>query len=269
MRTIGIVGAGNLGSRLLQLLCRNNTEMFLTISDIDSVRSHELADRYEIEMGDNEHNIASSDVIFLSTKPNHIQDVCKEIKGVGSYHQHKIIISTAAGVPLSKIREWVGDHHHVTRCMPNIPISDGNGGIVWYGPDLDSLDRQYLDLITAGPASFWVSEESLIDSATVLSGCSPAYIANFFQIYMKMGQGMGFTEYETKSLLLGSFGGTVELLKTMEPEDIINQVASKGGATEKGIQQMADEGFEDLVLNAAHSSLKHIDRIKGDISDSI
>lgn len=264
MRSIGIIGAGNLGKHLAGLLCRNRTQLFLSVSDKSVTRTQAIADEYEIEDTDNATNIQTSDIIFLTTKPNHIQDVCKEIADVTNeiYLNPKLIVTTAAGVPIDKVIEWTDNYHRVVRCMPNIAISEGKGSIVWHSGTSESHDRKFLEEITSGPEGFWVPDESLLDPATVISGCSPAYIAKFFDTYVKIGQEMGFGPNEARTLLLNSFEGTLELLREMETDEILDQVASKGGATEKGLEQLDGDGFATIVRESAFSSLNRIEKIR-------
>ncbi len=262
MKTIGIIGSGNLGTHMTQLFCKNNLEMFLTVSDKSITKANTLAYQHDIESATNLENIRMSDIIFLTVKPNNIKDVCEEIKNNSTYYCEapKLIISAAAGVSVSKIQKWVGNRHSVGRCMPNIPVSIGDGSIVWTRGSVNTDDIELLNDITNGPGSLWVGEE-MMDSATVISGCSPAYTAKFFNTNYKIGIEMGFSPEQSKELLFNSMSGFLKLIKTMSPDEIMNQVASKGGATEKGLEMMDKDGFSEIVRKSLFSSLDRIEKI--------
>ena len=76
MKTIGIIGAGNLGSHLSSLLYRNQLHEFVTISDVNKIRSEEISRQYGFNHASTYENISVSDIIFLTVKPNNIKEVC-------------------------------------------------------------------------------------------------------------------------------------------------------------------------------------------------
>ena len=269
MKSIGIIGAGNLGKHLIELLTHNRCQNFLTVSDTHPIKTD------KIRTSHNRDNIESSEYIFLTVKPNQVKSVCQDIKVCHSdniynrNHTHclrtrKTIISAAAGVPSFKIRKWLGnssENYNIVRMMPNIPISMCSGSIIWYSDNIRSEDRNILGKMTKGPASVWVNQENKIDAATVLYGCNPAYISKFFDIYLKMGKELGFDESESKKLLLATFKGTLELLGDSDPETIMKEVASKGGATEEGLNRLTNSDFEGSIREATHVSLDRIRKI--------
>lgn len=274
MKSIGIIGAGNLGKHLIELFTRNRCQNFLTVSDTNSsVNNHYDID--SIDIVNNIKNIETSEYIFITVKPDQVKSVCQDIKETHvdevyiNNHTHRLrtrktIISAAAGVPISKIRCWLGDsseNYNIVRMMPNIPISLGSGSIVWYSDNIRSEDKTMLDKMTKGPTSVWVNQEEKIDAATVMYGCNPAYISKFFSVYLEMGEELGFDEIENKELLLETFKGTLELLEDNNPETIIKEVASKGGATEQGLQKLENSGFESSIRDVANVSLKRIRKI--------
>ena len=97
--------------------------------------------------------------------------------------------------------------------MPNIPISEGDGSIVWYSnKDSYRVEKQLLNEITDGPTNIWVKNENLVDAGTVVSGCGPAYVSKLFECYVEIGIEMGFSEDQIRKLLKGVFSGTSKLL---------------------------------------------------------
>ena len=261
MKGIGIIGAGNIGSCLTKLMCINGLDNLLVVSDKNIEKSNILIDKYNLSYSDNKNTIKMSDTIFIAVKPKNVKDVCKDINNSNSIEK-KTIISTAAGVPLKKIKEWTNNKHDIIRCMPNIPISIGDGSIVWYADKFTyDMNKNFIDDIVEGPTNIWVSDESLIDAATVVSGCAPAYIAKFFEIYVNIGTEMGFTKDEAEILTKAVFSGTSKLLQNDNTSTIINNVASKGGATEIGLDKLNKDGFDKIVRDSAYETMKKIKNI--------
>ena len=265
MRTIGLIGAGNLGTHISKLFHRNHVNNYVNVYDIDHNRSSRLSKKYGFTAYQNLPDmVEDSDVIFLTVKPDCVKDICEELNN--DIYDNKIIISTAAGVPVSKIDEWSGNYHVVLRCMPNLPISVGKGTIIWYG---DERRYKIIDISMVGPQSYWVDDEELVDVATVISGCIPAYITKFYQAYLNAGIDMGFTPNMTKRMLLNAMYGTTQLLERMGPKDIIEQVASKGGATEKGLELFEKMGFDNMVNTSSYQSLDRIRKITKKITEDL
>lgn len=254
MKRIGIIGTGNLGSHLCSLFIRNNIKN-ITVSDINHNKAYMFAKKYNVYINSVRKNINQSDIIFLTVKPNNISSVCNSFKK----YENKTIVSTAAGVSVSKLYELTKWNHNVVRCMPNIPISVGKGSIVWYSTD--KVCYRSLQQLTYGPQSFWVDNEEMIDVATVISGCIPAYISVFYQHYLEAGIEIGMDPTLCKKLLLNGIVGSSKLLLTNDYKTIIESVASKGGATEEGLAMMEKMGFGKIINKSLVSSLKRIDNI--------
>ena len=115
--------------------------------------------------------------------------------------------------------------------------------------------------MTSGPSSVWLDNENLMDAATVSFGCAPAYIAKIFQTYVNIGEEMGFNKDETEMLLRDTFNGTLMMLDNNDTDSIIEQVASKGGATERGLEKLDSDGFTDMIRKSSFSSLRRIKNI--------
>jgi pyrroline-5-carboxylate reductase len=271
MKNIGVIGTGNIGSRLISLLCRNGSQNHLTVTDKDFQKGEILADKHEICFESIENTIQISDIIFLTVKPDQIKPICQTIN-INSYiNDQKTIVSVAAGISLESLSNWTDKQHRVVRCMPNLPICNGDGTILWYGNTKDihpykCEDYILLDLITQGPTSIWVDSEKLIDAGTIVSGCTPAHIAKIYGIYLEISKDLGFTETQSKLLLHNSFVGTMKLLADTEYDKIIKEVASKGGVTEKGLEIM-DNKLRHIILKSITYSMDQIEIMKNKNKD--
>lgn len=265
---IGIVGTGNLGNHLSKLICSNMKINTLTISDINPYSASELGkelqkDFNRVWVENNTNNINTSDILFLTVKPNQIKSVCEQIN-MYSDGDMKTIVSAAAGVPAFKIRNWLRGDHNILRFMPNIPISVGSGSIVWYIHETFEDERKVKEMlsnITLGPESLWISDERLIDMATVAFGCTPAYVAMFYNVYLAIAMELGFSKSDSEKLMKGVFLGSSKLLIESDGHRIIEQVASKGGATEKALEELKQSGIENMIQDSVFSSLKRIENI--------
>ena len=259
MKKIGVIGVGNMGMHLTKLIFRNKLGPQLLVADqnIQAARKRLIYLNQDL-FRPVEEVIQESNILFLTVKPGNIKEVCQLIQKSDQNHL-KTVVSVAAGVPTERIESWLDYRHHVVRMMPNIPISENQGSIVWYSQD--PRVQNVLNRICEGPEFLWVGEEGLIDVATVMFGCTPAYIARVFGVYLDMAVDMGFTEKQAQKLLAGTFTGTSEFLKKYQPEDIIHQVVSRGGATEKGLQVLTHNHFDNVLRESLRESYLRIQEI--------
>jgi pyrroline-5-carboxylate reductase len=59
-------------------------------------------------------------------------------------------------------------------------------------------------------------------------------------------------------LVIESFAGTIELLRRYDPIEVRSSVASRGGATEAGLEALADAGVGDAFQAAVRASMERI-----------
>src|SRR3989344_4271594 len=96
---IGFIGAGNMAFALLKAFKKANLVKSLIASDVNKERRDFVRKEAKIMVtSDNKEVAAKSDIIFLSVKPQVINDVLFEIRDI-----NKLVISIAAGVKLSRL----------------------------------------------------------------------------------------------------------------------------------------------------------------------
>jgi pyrroline-5-carboxylate reductase len=100
--------------------------------------------------------------------------------------------------------------------------------------------------------------DELMDEATAVMGCTPAYLAVVIQNIAEAGEAEGLDPELAYELVLESFAGTIELLRRYDPIEVRATVASPGGATEAGLEALADAGVGDGVQAAVRASLERM-----------
>ena len=251
MSRVGIIGLGNLGKALAEMLIRRPD-----IKVIGSVRRPEhlralTIQLPEVEVVDNNAEvIANSNVLILAVKPNQMRDVCAGI----SSHICLPIISVAAAVPLNKLHQWLPHKSAIIRCMPNLPCSIGAGVVPYYSyQPTDDLMQD----IFAPNRVIAMDNDAEIDAATVISGCGPAFISWFSDQLYKIGQ-MRIPDAKLQSMIAQTICGTGLLLETKSSATIMKEVASPKGATEAALRLLQDGAMETYIhtaLKGAHSRI--------------
>ena len=253
IKKIGFIGCGKMASAIIKGILDSNFSSKENV--IASEVNEEFAQKKELELGiklftDNKEIIENSDVIFLATKPDVIKDVLVDLKNILT--EDKILISIAAGVSTNTIEEIIGKNVPVIRVMPNGPavILEGMSGIV-KGKFAKNEHVQFVEKLLSNIGKCIVLEEDKIDILTAISGSGPAF---FYEIIHEMalaGEKLGLN-YD-KSLLLAAqtaIGSAKLMLQSnLTPEQLVQNIATKGGCTEVGVNVMKEKNTKDLFYS--------------------
>ena len=254
---VGIIGLGNLGMSLATMIAKN--------PDLDVIghnRSHVPKNLPRIRLAaTNREVILRSDVVILSVKPMQIQALCAEIRPLIT---SKVpIISTAAAVSLTNLKQWLPETEMVIRCMPNIPCSIGEGIVPYYSTNFgaDTLmasifsPNRIVDLET----------DHQMDVSTMVSGCGPAFLAWFSQYLYEIGTDLPPSKLQ--ALVAQTLRGTGTMLETTSPTTIMRTVASPKGATEASLDILSSPTLQQPIRSALISGLHRIEHIATQFND--
>ncbi|HPS89026.1 MAG TPA: NAD(P)-binding domain-containing protein, partial [Methanosarcina vacuolata] len=131
-RKIGFIGAGKMGSALMQGIIKAEIVKpeNLGAADVYEPFLNELKAKLGINISTDNSVIASaSDILILAVKPQTLGSVLENLKA--DITSDKLIISIAAGVPLSTYENALPAGTRVIRVMPNIAatVSEAASGI--------------------------------------------------------------------------------------------------------------------------------------------
>lgn len=231
---IGLIGCGNMGSALAELLSPFHQ---MLLHDRDWHWTQQLAHQIKGEAFQAlPEMIEKAQVLFLAIKPQNLKEIVPKI------HSHlrkdHILISMLAGTPLSILKEEFPDPI-IVRMMPNLAIRYGAGvvGIV-ESQDLSlSLKDELQKLLTPLGSIYWI-KESQIDALTSLTGSGPAFIFALIEAMTEAGMAMGIQAAEAQELILQMLHGSLIMLEKSgkHPAELTRQIASPNGTTIAGLR---------------------------------
>ena len=254
MNKIGFIGSGKMASAIISgLLSKKvvkNEDIIASQAETEGIE--EKSKRLEIEIyTDNKLLSEKSDIIFIAVKPNQVIGVLEEIKDFIT--PQKLIISIAAGVTTEKIEFYLPTNTRVIRVMPNTPalVGEGMSGVCG-GKYATKDDIQYtLKLLNSIGKSIVVENETQMDIVTAISGSGPAFFYKVINDIARAGEKLGL-DYE-KSLLLSiqtAIGSAkMALNREITMEELISNVATKGGCTRVGIDNMEEVNTTEIFYN--------------------
>lgn len=257
-KKIGIIGTGNMGEALIDGLIhsRSSVPENIICSDVRSDKLKFSRERYGITTKTNNIDVVKlSDIIIYAIKPQIMTKILKETTDY--LDSSKIIISIAAGVPLSYIESCINKELRLIRVMPNIAASVKEGAsAIAPGAHVLKNDLQVAKAIFDSVGKSVIIEESLMDAITGLSGSGPAYIFLIVDALADAGVKMGLARDD--SLFLSSqtvLGAAKLLIETKEhPGQLKDKVTSPGGTAIAGLHTLEQGGLRTTLINAVEAA---------------
>ena len=101
-------------------------------------------------------------------------------------------------------------------------------------------------------------EEADFDGVTAVMGCAPAYLALAVEAIADAGAADGLDPELARELIVETTAGTAELLRLHHPADVRRAVASPGGSTEAGLEELDRLGAREAFTAAVEGSLRRM-----------
>ena len=177
----GFIGAGNMGGALALAAAKRVSGGRVAVSCSSAESTRAAAERLGCCAEDTAGVLAESRYVFLGVKPQMLAHVADAL-GADIAASDAVFVSMLAGVSLEKLAQTLGADKKVIRIMPNTACAVGQG-IVLYCANAN-VTAQELDgfkelLSLSGTVD--ALEERLIDAASAISGCGPAYAYMFIE----------------------------------------------------------------------------------------
>ncbi|WP_316860297.1 pyrroline-5-carboxylate reductase [uncultured Cohaesibacter sp.] len=250
-----LVGAGKMGGAMLT----GWLEMGLSGSNVTVVdpgmpqEMVSLSQTHGFQLVASAEALAKADIVVVAVKPQMMGKVLPGLTGLIA--PNTVLVSVAAGTPISTFRSYLGQGLKVVRAMPNTPAQVGRGMIAAFAADIDETMREVIAALLSSTGAFvWVDEEGLIDAVTAVSGSGPAYVFYMVEALAKAAEALGFDEETAGLLARQTIVGAGELLHQSELSASVlrENVTSPGGTTAAALAiLMADQnGLEGLMKKA-------------------
>lgn len=256
---IGFVGCGNMGTAMIRGIISSGKCSKENI--IASDKSEEFIKQKKEELGieivtDNKKVAESSDIMFLSVKPQFYESVIDEIKSV--VNDKQIIVTIAPGKSLAWLSEKFGKELKIIRTMPNTPAMVGEG-MMGMCPN-KNVSEDEINTVRDICGGFSVTEvvgENLMDVVTAVSGSSPAYVFMFIEAMADAAVAGGMPRAQAykfaSQAVLGSAKMVLETGK--HPGELKDMVCSPAGTTIQAVRVLEEKGFRSAVFECMEKCL--------------
>ncbi|MDR2342850.1 MAG: pyrroline-5-carboxylate reductase [Campylobacteraceae bacterium] len=169
----------------------------------------------------------SNKTVILCVKPYALEKISHFFKGEAA-----LIVSVLAGTTIESLKTNIKAKSYI-RAMPNIAAAYGKSMTTITG-DKTSKDEA-VKILNAIGKTLWVDSEKELDTATILAGSAPAFLALVAESLIDGAVKEGLKRDDASLLTKGLFDGFAKLLEEYtHPALIKDAVMSPGGVTAKG-----------------------------------
>jgi pyrroline-5-carboxylate reductase len=261
-KKIGFIGGGNMAEALIKGLVSASFIEAKNIfaSEPSQSKRDALHAAYKIKVtGDNRELTKKCDIIILAVKPQILKEVLADIGSL--VNSGKLVISVAAGVPISIIDESLrgdtNDKFSVVRTMPNTPalVQEGVTAIA-SGKNVTKMDVKIAHRIFEAVGCTVDVEEDQLDAVTGLSGSGPAYIFMLIESLSDAGVKMGLSREVANTLTIQTVLGAAKLARETgkHPGELKDMVTSPAGTTIAGLHALEEGGLRTTMMNAVEDA---------------
>ena len=212
----------------------------------------------------NEKIFAEADVIFLGVKPAQFSELLSQYQTILEKRESLLLISMAAGLTLEKLASLIPSQHRIIRMMPNTPASIGQGVISYaLSANCQVDDKEVFCQLLQHVGLLFEISEGLIDAATGLAGCGPAFVYLFIEALADAGVQTGLPRETALQMAAQTVLGAGQLVleSKQHPGVLKDQVCSPGGSTIAGVASLEAHAFRGTVMEAVKKAYKRTKKL--------
>ena len=231
----------------------------ILLSDANREKAEALASAISAKAVTSKEICENADMIFLGVKPQVLDKVAIELLPyLKNRSSLPILVSMAAATSIERLHELFGDLK-IIRIMPNTPVSVGAGMILYsLGFGVTESDEALLLDVLKFAGTLDKLDEKLIDAASAVSGCGPAFVYMFIDALADGGVKCGLPRDKALKYASSAVLGAAKLqLETgTHPDELKDAVCSPGGTTIAGVAALEEGAFRSSGINAVESAYK-------------
>lgn len=259
----GFIGTGNMGGALATAVARANEEYEILLTNRTKEKAVKLEKELKEQFGakvrtaaDNNDIAANADYIFLGVKPQMMEDM---LNGIAASLQERTLkgdkftlVTMAAGLSISRIKEMAGGDYQVIRIMPNTPAAIGEGMTLYSAQEVPAATVDAFVHMLQASGRLCELPEKLIDAGSAVSGCGPAFVYMFIEALADGGVNAGLPRAKAYELAAKMVEGSAAMVleSGRHPGELKDAVCSPGGTTIEGVRVLEEGGLRGLVMDA-------------------
>nr|UOP04353.1 pyrroline-5-carboxylate reductase [Conchiformibius kuhniae] len=252
--TLYFLGGGNMAAAIIAGLRRAAYPHAVAVAERCADKRARLHAQFGVQTLESlPPQLHGDDVLVLAVKPQDMAEACAGVDTGGA-----LVLSIAAGLPVSALSQMLGGTRRIVRIMPNTPAAVASGVSGLYAAEGASAhDRERADAVMRSCGEcVWLDTEEQMHAITAVSGSEPAYVFYLLNALQQAAQTLGFSPEHAKMLSLATFRGAVDLAAQSSDDFAVlqQQVTSKGGTTHAALASLRRDDVAQAVTRAAHAA---------------
>jgi pyrroline-5-carboxylate reductase len=206
-------------------------------------------------------------VLLLAVKPQMMDEALPTVARYGG--GATLVLSVAAGTPISRFEAALGPGTRIVRAMPNTPAAIGQGITAIVGNAAAGAEDLAMAeaLLSAVGQVVQLETEDQIDAVTGVSGSGPAYVFHMIDALAAAGEAEGLPPELAMALAKATVAGAGALAMSAEetPSQLRVNVTSPNGTTQAGLEVLMDEatGLAPLIRRTVAAAAGRSRELRG------
>ena len=257
---VAFIGLGNMGASLAKAVAKEVDAQDLLLVNRSPQKVQEFISQYGGTASNLEQVFQEAEVIFLGVKPYQICPLLEEYQGILAQRSNLLLVSMAAGLELEKMAEVIqNDQLGLIRIMPNTPVAIGQG-VISLARSQAVTDQQLAQVkqLLGEAGALYEIEEKLMDPATAVAGCGPAFVYQMIEAMADAGVALGLSREKALHMAAQTFKGAASMvLETGQHPGILKDaVCSPGGSTIAGVNRLEQVGLRGDIIAGVEAAYK-------------
>ena len=257
---VAFIGLGNMGASLAKKVAKEVDAQDLLLVNRSPQKVQEFISQFGGTASDLEQVFQEAEVIFLGVKPYQICPLLEEYQGILAQRSNLLLVSMAAGLELEKMADVIQNAQlGLIRIMPNTPVAIGQG-VISLARSQAVTDQQVakVNQLLSGAGALYEIEEKLMDPATAVAGCGPAFVYQMIEAMADAGVALGLPRSQSLQMAAQTFKGAASMvLETGQyPGSLKDAVCSPGGSTIAGVNRLEQVGLRGDIIAGVEAAYK-------------
>jgi pyrroline-5-carboxylate reductase len=194
--------------------------------------------------------------IFLGCKPQHVEDVAQNLP-LNLYSSQTVFISVLAGTKVEKIKKLFHTEK-VFRVMPSLAFEFGNSFLAYYIKGISDEEAETIKNLFGNNFLLKCENEEEVDYFTGIYGSGIGFVFEIMNAFFVKSQELFPNESNgsenNREIVLNLFQNACKYMENNPDLSFSNasqNVASKGGTTEAGLNFLRNQNLLQSVISGA------------------
>jgi len=265
-KSIGFIGAGNMGGALIRGLLSTGTHSprDLIVSDYSESAIRDLSTEFPgIRTSLKNTNPASASLVILAVKPQDCKNAAQTVRDI--VQPETVIVSIAAGLSTADVGDWFNPGAKIVRAMPNIPalVREGMTALC-RNQHVSDAELQAVREIFDAVGKCIILSENLMDAYTALAGSSPAWIFVLIEALADGAVREGISRSVAYEVAAQAVAGSARLVSesNLHPGVLKDRICSPGGTTIEAMATLESAGFRSAIIRTFSACVRKAGELK-------